>query len=269
METNELKLILEASLLAAGRPLSVRELGNLFDPKGRPDNAQLRAALQELAEDCEERAYELKEVGSGFRFQVRSRFGTWVSRLWEEKPPRYSRALLETLALIAYKQPITRGEVEDVRGVAVSTNIIRTLLERHWVRVVGHRDVPGKPALYATTKEFLDYFNLKNLNELPNLADIKEIAQLNPELELEEPVEGRSIEMPVEEAESANDEAADAHLSEDDVDTIVSEAISEAGDTNAIVEQVEAVINPVQDEDKVDDGMDAIDPDADFGSLPN
>ncbi|MFK7730464.1 MAG: SMC-Scp complex subunit ScpB [Pseudomonadales bacterium] len=269
METTELKAIIEASLLAAGRPLSVRELGNLFDPKGRPDNAQLRTALQELGEDCEGRAYELKEVGSGFRFQVKSRYGTWVSRLWEEKPPRYSRALLETLALIAYKQPITRGEVEDVRGVAVSTNIIRTLLERNWVRVVGHRDVPGKPALYSTTKEFLDYFNLKNLNELPNLADIKEIAQLNPELELEAPVEGRSIEMPVEDSESANDEQAAEQLSEDDMDVIVSEAIAEAGDTNAIVEQVEAVVNPVQEEHGLADGMDEVDPDADFSSLPN
>ncbi|MFK8018227.1 MAG: SMC-Scp complex subunit ScpB [Pseudomonadales bacterium] len=219
METAELKLIIEGAMLAAGRPLSLREMANLFDPMGQPDNDALRAALKELGDDCETRAYELKEVGSGFRFQVRNKYGLWISRLWEEKPPRYSRALLETLSLIAYKQPLTRGEVEDVRGVAVSTNIIRTLLERGWIRVVGHRDAPGKPALFATTREFLDYFNLKNLNELPSLADIKDIASsVNQELQLEEPrTEGRSIELPVEELEgqeeglvaAANEDSAD------------------------------------------------------------
>jgi segregation and condensation protein B len=185
METNELKMIVEGALMASGRPLSINQLGNLFDENGKPSNEQFREALAALAEDCEGRAFELKEVGSGFRFQVRSHYGQWVSKLWEEKPARYSRALLETLALIAYRQPITRGEVEEVRGVAVSTNIIRTLLERDWVRVVGHRDVPGKPAMYATTKTFLDYFNLKSLNELPTLAEIKDITALNKELELE------------------------------------------------------------------------------------
>ncbi len=185
MESLQIKLIVEGALLAAGRALSLQELGNLFDPNGRPSNVQFREVLEQINEDCAERAFELREVGSGFRFQVRQEFGTWVSRLWEEKPARYSRALLETLALVAYRQPITRAEIEEVRGVAVSTNIIKTLLERSWVKVVGHRDTPGKPAMYATTREFLDYFNLKTLGELPSLADIKEITSLNKELELE------------------------------------------------------------------------------------
>ncbi len=149
MESQQIKLIVEGALLAAGRALSLQELGNLFDPNGRPSNVQFREVLEQISEDCAERAFELREVGSGFRFQVRQEFGTWVSRLWEEKPARYSRALLETLALVAYRQPITRAEIEEVRGVAVSTNIIKTLLERSWVKVVGHRDTPGKPALYA------------------------------------------------------------------------------------------------------------------------
>lgn len=185
MDSQQIKLIVEGALLAAGKALSLQELGNLFDPNGRPSNAQFREALAQIDEDCKDRAFELREVGSGFRFQVRQQLGTWVSRLWDEKPARYSRALLETLALVAYRQPITRAEIEDVRGVAVSTNIIKTLLERHWVKVVGHRDTPGKPAMYATTREFLDYFNLKTLGELPSLADIKEITSLNQELELE------------------------------------------------------------------------------------
>ncbi len=185
MELLQVKLIVEGALLAAGRALSLQELGKLFNPDGRPSNAQFREVLEQINKDCAERAFELREVGSGFRFQVRQEFGTWVSRLWEEKPARYSRALLETLALVAYRQPITRAEIEEVRGVAVSTNIIKTLLERSWIKVVGHRDTPGKPAMYATTREFLDYFNLNTLGELPSLADIKEITSLNQELELE------------------------------------------------------------------------------------
>ncbi|MGI9284415.1 MAG: SMC-Scp complex subunit ScpB [Pseudomonadales bacterium] len=185
MDSQQIKLIVEGALLASGRALSLQELGNLFDANGRPSNAQFREVLAQINEDCEDRAFELREVGSGFRFQVRQQFGTWVSRLWEEKPARYSRALLETLALVAYRQPVTRAEIEEVRGVSVSTNIIKTLLERSWVKVVGHRDTPGKPAMYATTRQFLDYFNLKTLGELPSLADIKEITSLNQELELE------------------------------------------------------------------------------------
>lgn len=186
MELNEIKNVLEAALLAAGRPLSLERLGELFGRRAAPDRDALRAALAALAEDYAERGIELKEVASGFRIQVRSRMNDWLMPLWEERAPRYSRALLETLALIAYRQPITRGEIEEVRGVAVTTNIVRTLLERNWVRVVGHRDVPGRPAMFGTTREFLDYFGLKKLDDLPSLSEISELADLAPELGLPE-----------------------------------------------------------------------------------
>ena len=186
-DDKKLKQIVEAALLAAGRPLSLDQLSALFPERELPDKKQLREVLTQLAEDYEGRGIEVTEVGSGFRIQVRAEFSPWVSKLWAERPPKYSRALLETLALIAYRQPITRGEIEDIRGVSVSTNIIKTLTEREWVRVVGHRDVPGKPALYATTKEFLDYFNLKSLNELPTLAEIRDLDSINRELELLDP----------------------------------------------------------------------------------
>jgi segregation and condensation protein B len=186
-DNSKLKQIVEAALLAAGRPLSLDQLIALFPEPEQPEKSQLREVLSALGEDYQGRGIEVTEVGNGFRIQVRSEFSPWVSKLWAERPPKYSRALLETLALIAYRQPITRGEIEDIRGVSVSTNIIKTLTEREWVRVVGHRDVPGKPALYATTKEFLDYFNLKSLNELPTLAEIRDLDSINRELELQDP----------------------------------------------------------------------------------
>ena len=186
------------------------------------ERIDVRGALQEIEQECEGRGFELKQVASGYRFQVRSDYGEWVSRLWKEKPPRYSRALLETLALIAYKQPITRGDVEEIRGVAVSTNIIRTLREREWIRVVGHRDVPGHPALYATTKNFLDYFNLRNLDELPSLVEIKDLTQANEELDMEdELIELPSLVVDVEEQEEvAGMDDADLDAVSDQVDTI-------------------------------------------------
>lgn len=180
--------ILEGSLLAAGKALSVTQLAELFEEHERPANADIREALQEVASRCEDRGFELVEVASGFRFQVRQALSPWVARLSPERPARYSRALLETLALIAYRQPITRGEIEEIRGVAVSSNIIKTLHEREWVRVVGHRDVPGRPAMYATTRQFLDYFNLKNLDQLPALAEIRDLDTLNAELGFNEPL---------------------------------------------------------------------------------
>ncbi|MBW9273648.1 MAG: SMC-Scp complex subunit ScpB [Candidatus Thiodiazotropha sp. (ex. Lucinisca nassula)] len=186
-DEEKLKQIVEAALLAAGRPLNLDQLQSLFPEQEAPDKKQLREVLAGLSDDYQGRGIEITEVGSGFRIQVRAEFSPWVSKLWVERPPKYSRALLETLALIAYRQPITRGEIEDVRGVSVSTNIIKTLTEREWVRVVGHRDVPGKPALYATTREFLDYFNLKSLNELPTLAEIRDLDSINRELELVDP----------------------------------------------------------------------------------
>ena len=167
--------VLEALLLAASKPLSLERLAELFDEDDRPNSSQLKAALAQLSDSSAERSYQLTEVASGYRLQVRPEYSAWVGRLWEERPQRYSRAMLETLALIAYRQPITRGEIEDVRGVAVNTQIIKTLLEREWIRVVGYKDVPGKPAMLATTKGFLDYFNLRGLDELPNLAELKSI----------------------------------------------------------------------------------------------
>jgi segregation and condensation protein B len=174
--------ILEGALLAAGRPLTLAQLAELFEEHERPDNAALREALAEAAARCEDRGFELQEVASGFRYQVRQSLSPWVGRLWHERPQKYSRALLETLALVAYRQPITRGEIEEIRGVAVSTNIIKTLHEREWIRVVGHRDVPGRPAMYATTRQFLDYFNLKTLDQLPALAEIRDLESLTAEL---------------------------------------------------------------------------------------
>ena len=171
----ELKQIIEASLFAANEPLSIVELQGVFLLEDRPDKHAVHDAIKQLQEECLLRSIELIEVASGYRFQVKSTYSPWVARLWEEKPVKYGRALLETLAIIAYQQPATRGEVEEIRGVAVSTNIIRTLQEREWVRVIGHKEVPGRPALYATTKEFLDYFNLQTLAELPPLASLLDI----------------------------------------------------------------------------------------------
>ena len=171
--------------MASEHPLTIDQVIRLFD-KEAPGRQEVRAALEEISADCAERGYELKQVASGYRFQVKVEYSDWVSRLWKEKPPRYSRALLETLALIAYKQPITRGDIEEVRGVSVSTNIMRTLLERDWVKVVGHRDVPGHPALYATTRNFLDYFNLRSLEELPSLSEIRDLNSGTEELDSEE-----------------------------------------------------------------------------------
>jgi segregation and condensation protein B len=180
-----LKSILEAVLMVAGEPLSLTALATVFSDEERPSNTEICKTLEELGDDYAERGLELKEVASGFRIQVREDANPWVARLWEERPQRYSRALLETMALIAYRQPITRGDIEEVRGVSVRTNIIRTLQEREWIRVVGHRDVPGKPALFGTTRAFLDYFNLQNLDDLPSLAEIKDMESIEPELELE------------------------------------------------------------------------------------
>lgn len=184
MEPEKLKYIIEAALLAADDPLSRNQISALFPEDQAPSHKQISEALGELTEDYEPRGIQLCEVASGFRLQIDAWADPWVSKLWRERPPRYSRALLETLALIAYRQPITRGEIEKVRGVSVSSNIMRTLMERDWVRVVGHRDVPGRPALYGTNKAFLDYFGLKSLDDLPTLAEIRDI-EADPELDLE------------------------------------------------------------------------------------
>jgi segregation and condensation protein B len=184
MNEHYLRNVIEATLLAAGRPVQPAELIQLFDENARPSSEQLRAAIDALAAEYGERGIELKETASGVRIQVRRELAAEVSRLWPERPARYSRALLETLALIAYRQPITRGEIEAVRGVAVNPNIVKTLLERNWVRVVGHRDVPGRPELLGTTREFLDYFGLKSLDELPPLSELKAVGDFNLQLAL-------------------------------------------------------------------------------------
>ena len=186
MESEHLVEVIEGALLAAGEPLSKRQLSQLFDELERPSTKAIGDALVQVAERCEGRGFELVEVASGYRFQVRQHLSPWIAKLWVERPVRYSRALLETLSLIAYRQPITRGEIEDIRGVAVSTNIIRSLLEREWIKVVGHRDVPGRPEMFATTREFLDYFNLKSLEQLPALMDVRDLDSMTSALPLEE-----------------------------------------------------------------------------------
>lgn len=204
MDDTEIKYFVEAALLAAGRPLNIDQLQALFDEASMPEKAEIRSAIKALQDDYEHRGLAITEVASGFRMQLKASMSERLEKLWEEKPPRYSRAMFETLALIAYRQPMTRGEIEEIRGVSVSSNIIRSLLEREWVRVVGHRDVPGRPAMFATTKQFLDYFGLKKLDDLPPLADLSDWESLRVQLNLPavdeetEPDDGLDIpEIPV------------------------------------------------------------------------
>lgn len=191
IEFELLKRIVEAAILAAGTPQTASQLLALFGENEATSHDEIARAIESLQADCEHRGIELVEVASGFRYQVRQDVHGWVARLWTERPSKYSRALLETMALIAYRQPITRGEIEQIRGVAVSTHIIKTLEEREWIRVVGHRDAPGKPTLFGTTRGFLDYFNLKSLDELPSLDEIRDFEDLDPQLALGPPSEDR------------------------------------------------------------------------------
>ena len=184
MDEKQIKYFVESALLAAGRPLSADQLQKLFDGRSAPDKPTIRKAIADLVDEYEERGFTISEVASGFRIQIKAAMAEQLHKLWEERPPRYSRALFETLALVAYRQPITRGEIEEIRGVAVSSNIIRTLMERDWVRAVGHRDVPGRPAMFGTTKAFLDYFGLKKLDDLPPLADLSDWESLRFQLDL-------------------------------------------------------------------------------------
>lgn len=197
MDQTEIKHFIEAALLAAGRPLNIDQLQSLFDGRMAPEKAEIRAAITTLNDEYEPRGITISEVASGFRVQVKGTMAEQLHKLWEERPPRYSRALFETLALVAYRQPITRGEIEEVRGVSVSPNIVRTLLEREWVRVVGHRDVPGRPEMFGTTKQFLDYFGLKKLDDLPPLADLSDWESLRVQLNLPEVEQDTSDEVPV------------------------------------------------------------------------
>lgn len=196
-----LKQILEGVLFAAAKPLSLTQLQALFSEQEKPSKKELEKMLASLQKDCKNRGFQLIEVASGWRMQVRQELSPWVSKLWEEKPQKYSRALLETLALIAYRQPITRGEIEEVRGVAVSTQIIRTLQEREWIKIIGYKEVPGRPAMYATTKEFLDYFNFTSLQQLPTLAELRDIDTIAKQLTLLQTKENKSTELSLSEQE--------------------------------------------------------------------
>jgi segregation and condensation protein B len=210
MNEHDLKHLIEATLLAAGRPVTSQQLLELFDERERPTSEQLQAALDLLAAEYASRGIELVEVASGWRVQVRPRCSEVVSRLWQERPSRYSRALLETLALVAYRQPITRSEIEEIRGVSISSTIMRTLQERNWIRVVGHREVPGRPELLGTTREFLDYFGLKSLDQLPTLAELKDVETIGVQLELpggELPAEALAVE--ASDADAASEVAGD------------------------------------------------------------
>ena len=255
---NKVKMIVEGLLLAAGRPLTLENIGQVFSEDERPDKEELQQVMESIALSCGDRGFELKEVASGFRFQVKQELSEWVSKLWEERPPKYTRALLETLALVAYRQPITRGDIEEIRGVGVSSNIIRTLLDREWIRVVGHRDVPGRPAMFATTKQFLDYFNLKNLQELPPLAEIKDLAETAKEFNLEDALaESRVLDLPEDATDenafeiSMTDEEKQAEedaieLSKKPLDEILAEAMplaSEEDDDLEEPDEIDAVID--------------------------
>jgi len=260
------KRIFEAALMAAERPLQRKDLRALFDDLEAPADELIDEVINALGEECEDRGYELKRVASGYRYQVKQDLSRWVSKLWQERAPRYSRALLETLSLIAYRQPITRGEIEEIRGVAVSSQIVKTLLEREWIKTVGHRDAPGRPAIYATTKGFLDYFNLKSLDQLPPLAEIRDLNTISRELNIELPEELLATESGVvaEEASANNASANDAsgnvaaEITDTDTDTdsadvddsVQDQGITEQGDTGPddAVEEIAAFESWIDDE---------------------
>ncbi len=228
----QLKQIIEALLLASTEPLSLAEIAGLFDETSQPATIDISKALEELEADCSDRGIELKQVASGFRLQVKQSMQDWIRKLWTERPQRYSRAMLETLSLIAYRQPITRGEIESVRGVSLSSNIIRTLQERDWIRVVGHRDVPGKPALFGTTRAFLDNFELKSLDDLPTLAEIRDFDNLEPELDFQAnaAIEGLvdSEESDTEESDADGIDEQEGAIEEADLE-IIPETVDDSG----------------------------------------
>ncbi len=256
MNDEHVRNIVEAALMAAGRPLSIDGLLALFGDEARPERAQVRAALNALSEQYQDRGIQLAEVASGFRIQVREEMSDCLSRLWQERPPRYSRALMETLALIAYRQPITRGEIEDVRGVAVSTNIIRTVMERGWVRVVGHRDVPGKPAMFGTTREFLDYFGLKRLEDLPSLAELRDLDSLNVELDL-------GFDVPTL-ADTESESGPETDTDEGQENRIALVEPDQSDDAGTAVEEETVVEQPAKAEEDI-----AVQPEADSDGEPH
>lgn len=242
MEATEIKHFVEAALLAAGRPLNIDQLKGLFDGRTAPEKAEIRQAIATLNEEYEERGIIISEVASGFRMQVKSTMADRLHKLWEDRPPRYSRALFETLALIAYRQPITRGDIEEIRGVTVSSNIVRQLLERDWIRVVGHRDVPGRPAMFGTTKAFLDYFSLKKLDDLPPLADLSDWESLRVQLNLPD-VEEQTASGTEEIADAATSDLPVLYPEDTDEDEVqypdedeVADALAKAEAVNSIPE---------------------------------
>lgn len=249
--SSELQKIVEGVLFASDRPLSIDDILNLFGEEDRPDRKVIKSVITELQAEYESRGINLKELASGYQFQTHGEISNWVSRLWEDRAPRYSRALLETLALVAYRQPITRGEVEEIRGVAVSTNIMRTLIEREWVKVVGHKEVPGRPSLYATTKEFLDYFGLKRLEDLPPLTELVDLDEAGKKLE---------ASLHAEQAEALAEEQAQASedlgLEQDEEEIVeLDDAELEAAMAFAKQYDVDSVINPEADEEGDEDEL--------------
>jgi len=256
MNRTQLKNIIEAAIMTADTPASMDYLLRIFTEDEKIGREEINAVLEELEAECETRGVELKQVASGYRYQAKLDLVQWLSRLDVERPSRYSRALLETLSLVVYRQPVTRAEIEDVRGVAVSSSIIKTLLEREWVRVVGHRDVPGKPALYGTTRQFLDYFNLKSLSELPPLAEIRSLDSIQSELELKmdgivadgKAANDASAEQPVtEEGEVA---ASDVDSTEENVAEVESEqSTDESAVENSELESLQDEVSDVANED--------------------
>jgi len=261
---NKVKMIIEGLLLAAGRPLTLESIAAVFNDDERPENEELLAVLVRIDEECGDRGFELTKVASGYRFQVKQELAEWVSKLWEERPPRYTRALLETLALIAYRQPITRGDIEEIRGVAVSSNIIRTLLDREWIRVVGQRDVPGRPSMFATTKQFLDYFNLESLQQLPALSEIRDMDGGAKDLGFEaELAAARVLEMPenTEEentAELSEDEKAEL-LAEEEAIALSQKPLDEILHPNGLPESSEESEESDEQEDEGEDEFAEID----------
>ncbi len=244
MNPEQLKNIIEAAFMVSEKPVSVSQLLALFEKEtDRPEKADVNTAIEQIMQDYEGRGIELKKVSSGYRVQVNGDYADWINHLFDDRPPRYSRALLETLAIIAYRQPVTRAEIEEIRGVSVSSNIIRTLQERSWIRVVGQRDIPGKPELLATTKEFLDYFNLIKLTELPSLSEIKDFDQINPDLfeELEKEANNEVAKNELARAAMASQQSdADEQAVKDEDDTV-----------SEIEEGTESEESAITDEDNV------------------
>jgi segregation and condensation protein B len=266
MSQEKIKNIIEAALMVSTKPLSVTRILSLFetDRTLEPERDDIRAAIEALQENYQKRGIELAEVASGFRFQARDEYAEWVNHLFDERPPRYSRALLETLAIIAYRQPITRGEIEEIRGVSVSSTIVKTLQEREWIKVVGHRDVPGKPSLLATTKLFLDYFNLKKLSDLPVLEDIKDFDSINPDLF--EELEG---EAKAQAGTKSDNEAQTSTTDEQDIETELDEGADAADEEIGAVDEI---LGSEAETDEKEPGRDeepGVDEDAKVIPFPN